>query len=138
MNKEYISKIMKYTCPSLLIGGVIFYLCCILKPNEVSTDIHFEHMDKVVHFLMYFGLSFVASFGYIYGEKGRIIILKMIVFAFILPILYGGLIEVLQYRYFEGRSGDWFDFLADFLGSLAVLPLALYFRRYLLNNIQND
>lgn len=128
----YALKVVKYTCPPILVAAVIFYLCCLIKPNEIPTEMFFEHMDKVVHFLMYFGLSLIASFGYIYGEKGHVIILKLIVFAFIVPILYGGLIEILQYRYFDGRSGDWFDFLADFTGSLAVLPLALYFRRYLL------
>jgi len=101
-------------------------------PGDDMPSISWPYTDKAVHFLMYFGLSAVASFGYIYGERGRIIVLKLIVFAFILPILYGGLIEIVQEYYFEGRYGDWFDLLADALGSLAVLPLALYFRRKLL------
>lgn len=131
MWNRYTMKVVKYTCPPILVAAVIFYLSC-LKTLDDMPDISWPYMDKVVHFLMYFGLSAVASFGYIYGEKGRVIILKLIIFAFALPILYGGLIEIIQEKYFEGRTGDWFDFLADALGSLTVLPLALIYRRKLL------
>jgi VanZ family protein len=89
--------------------------------------------DKIVHFLMYFGLSIVASLNYIYDKKGKIIILKLVAFAVLVPIIYGGLIEILQAEYFTERSGDWYDFLADVSGSLATLPFSLWFRRYLLN-----
>jgi VanZ family protein len=89
--------------------------------------------DKIVHFVMYFGLSVVASFNYIYDRKGKIIILKLVAFAILVPIVYGGLIEILQAEYFSGRSGDWYDFLADVLGSLSTLPFSLWFRHYLLN-----
>jgi VanZ family protein len=82
---------------------------------------------------MYLGLAGVASFNYIYDKKGHIIILKLIAFAILIPILYGGLIEIIQAEYFEERSGDWYDFLADVLGALASLPFSLWFRRLLLN-----
>ena len=133
MWNRYTMKILKYACPPILVAAIIFYLCCLITPDDIP-DASWPYTDKVVHFLMYFGLSGVASFGYIYGEKGRIIILKLIVFAILLPIIYGGLIEIIQEYYFEGRGGDWFDFLADALGSLTILPLALYFRRLLINS----
>lgn len=123
---------IKYASPPIFIAAVIFYLCCLATSDDMPS-ISWPYTDKVVHFLMYLGLSVVASFWYIYGEKGLVNVRKLIIYAFILPILYGGLIEILQHRYFEGRSGDWFDFLADVLGSLAALPLALYFRRILIN-----
>lgn len=122
---------MKYACPPILVAAVIFYLCCLAAGDDIPS-ISWPYTDKVIHFLMYLGLSGVASFWYIYGEKGRVNISKLIIYAFILPILYGGLIEILQDRYFEGRTGDWLDFLADILGALAALPLALYFRRILI------
>jgi len=128
-------KILKYIFPPLLVAAVIFYLCCIIQSNDVP-DVEWDFFiseDKVVHFLMYFGLSGVASFMYIYENKGRIIVLKLILFAILLPILYGGFIEILQDKYYPERSGDWFDFLADALGSLSVLPLALQVRRWYLN-----
>jgi len=34
------------------------------------------------------------------------------------PILYGGLLEILQHYFFPPRTGDWFDFLANAIGVL--------------------
>jgi VanZ family protein len=119
----------------MVIAVIIFYLCCLIPANDIP-DVEFEIFiptDKIVHFLMYFGLSVVASFNYIYDKKGKIIMLKLVVFAVLIPIIYGGLIEILQAEYFTERSGDWYDFLADVSGSLATLPFSLWFRHYLLN-----
>ncbi|MBD8390072.1 VanZ family protein [Dysgonomonas sp. BGC7] len=130
-----LKKIFKYSWPPAIVAIVIFYLCCLIPSDDVP-DVSLElpiATDKIVHFLMYFGLAGVASFNYIYDKKGKIIILKLIVFAILVPILYGGLIEILQYKYFPERSGDWYDFWADMLGALASLPLSLWFRRFLIN-----
>lgn len=130
-----LKRIFKYTWPPAIVAVIIFYLCCLIPTNDIP-DVEFNFfipMDKIVHFLMYFGLSIVASFNYIYDRKGKIIILKLVAFAILIPIVYGGLIEILQAEYFSGRSGDWYDFLADVLGSLSTLPFSLWFRRFLLN-----
>lgn len=129
-----LKRIFKYSWLPAIIAIVIFYLCCIISSDDVPDDI-FNFIiptDKIVHFLMYFGLAGVASFNYIYIKKGKIIILKLIVFAILIPILYGGLIEIIQDRYFPERSGDWYDFLADALGALATLPFSFWFRNFLL------
>ncbi|MDU1889370.1 MAG: VanZ family protein [Dysgonomonas sp.] len=129
-----LKKIFKYSWPPAIVALIIFYLCCLIPTDDIPSGFEFFiPTDKVVHFLMYFGLALVASFNYIYDKNGKIIILKLIVFAILIPILYGGLIEILQAEYFEGRSGDWYDFLADILGALASIPFSLWFRRFLLN-----
>lgn len=87
---------------------------------------------------MYFGLAGVASFNYIYARKGKIIILKLVVFAILIPIIYGGIIEIIQDEYFPERSGDWYDFLADILGALASLPFSFWFRQFLLDRQQTE
>lgn len=130
-----LKRIFRYTWPPAIVAVIIFYLCCLIPTNDIP-DVEFDFFiptDKIVHFLMYFGLSIVASFNYIYDRKGKIIILKLVAFAILVPIVYGGLIEILQAEYFIGRSGDWYDFLADVLGSLSTLPFSLWFRHYLLN-----
>lgn len=129
------SNLLKYIWLPSIVAITIFYLCCLIPSKNVpyvELDF-FIPADKIVHFLMYLGLSGIASFNYIYIRKGHIIILKLVVFAILIPILYGGLIEIIQAEYFPERSGDWFDFLADSLGSLTALPFALWFRKYLLN-----
>lgn len=128
-------KYFKYIWLPAIIAIIIFYLCCIMTSNDIP-DVEWEFFietDKIIHFLMYFGLSAVASFNYIYIKKGHIIILKLIAFTILVPILYGGLIEIIQSEYCIGRTGDWFDFGADTLGSLASLPFSFWFRRFMLN-----
>ena len=128
-------KFLRYTSVPIIISLVIFYLCCLISGEDVP-EVTIElpvGIDKVVHFCMYLGLSGATALNYIYGKKGRINKAKLAIGAFMIPILYGGLIEIIQALYCEGRSGDWFDFLADTLGSLAALPIAFYYRRYLLN-----
>lgn len=128
-------RMFRYTWPPAIVAIIIFYLCCLIPTSDVP-DVKFDFFvptDKIVHFLMYFGLAGVASFNYIYDKKGKIIILKLIVFAILVPIIYGGLIEILQDRYFPERSGDWYDFLADILGAIASLPFSFWFRQFMLN-----
>lgn len=130
-----LKKIFKYSWPPAIVAIIIFYLCCLIPTRDIP-EVGFDFFiptDKIVHFLMYFGLALVASFNYIYDKQGNIIILKLILFAIFIPILYGGLIEIIQNEYFPERSGDWYDFLADTLGALASLPLSLWFRRFLLD-----
>ncbi len=130
-----LGKILRYTWPPAIAAVIIFYLCCLITPSDMpDVDFHFFiPTDKVVHFLMFFGLALVASVNYIYYKKGHVIILKLIAFAVGIPILYGGAIEILQAEFFYPRTGDWYDFLADALGALASIPFSLWFRRMLLN-----
>lgn len=124
---------INYIWPPAIIATIIFYLSCLIAPSDVP-EVEFDfpiEVDKIVHFLMYFGLASVASFNYIFIHKGKIIILRMLAFAVLVPIIYGGLIEVLQDNYFD-RTGDWFDFLANSLGALSTIPFSLAFRKIML------
>ncbi len=52
--------------------------------------------------------------------------------AFILPLLMGGLIEILQANCTGGRrSGDWIDFLADSIGVILAQVICIPLARYL-------
>ena len=127
-------KLLKYSYIPIIISFIILYLCCFIPTNDIP-DIEIElfiPIDKVVHFCMYLGLSGATAINYIYLKKGKVDVTKMLLGAFLLPMLYGGFIELLQNYYFPPRSGDWFDFLADILGSLAALPIALEFKKYIL------
>lgn len=128
-----LKNVLKYSWVPIFISLIIFYLCCLIPTDDIP-DVKinfFIPTDKLVHFTMYFGLSLASAVNYIYVKRGDIVIWKMLLGAFLLPIIYGGLIEIIQENYFPPRSGDWYDFLADLLGSLAALPLALYAKKYL-------
>lgn len=125
--------LIRYSIVPIIISLVILYLCCFIPANdipEVSFDF-FIPMDKIVHFCMYLGLSGATAINYIHGERGFVNTHKLLIVAFLLPIFYGGLIEVLQHYFFPPRAGDWYDFLADALGSLTALPIAFQYKNYL-------
>ncbi len=49
--------------------------------------------------------------------------------AFGFPVVLGGVIELLQSYCTTYRGGDWFDFLADFLGALSAGLIISFFIR---------
>jgi VanZ family protein len=55
--------------------------------------------------------------------------------ATLLPILFGGIIELVQEQWFAPRSGEWIDWLADcigvIIGTIAILIInRLYHRQH--------
>lgn len=54
---------------------------------------------------------------------------KWLFTALLLPILYGGLIEILQENFFYPRTGDWWDWLADIVGTLIGCVVAFVVAR---------
>ncbi len=82
-------------------------------------------IDKVAHICMYFGLSVVIWLEYL-KYHDRLNWKKLVLFAILAPILYGGAMEIAQMTLTEHREGDWLDFLANSIGVLAG-ALAGYF-----------
>ena len=78
-----------------------------VKPPDVATFDSLIHLDKLIHFLMFFLSS--SWFALIYGEKHKIILISSLVF-------YGLFLELMQMQFFIFRSFEWFDWLADSMG----------------------
>ena len=74
-----------------------------------------DGMDKVVHFFMYLVLT-VACVLDIHFNKNSLSDKIKISYCILFPILLGGILEILQWKFTVSRSGDWFDMLADTLG----------------------
>ena len=79
-------------------------------------------IDKLIHFLAYSVLGFVWTiwWGVSFG-------LKRFLHLYILLLLYGILIESLQERVNPMRSFDWWDLLANCLGIMCGIIIAVYF-----------
>lgn len=90
-------------------------------------ELHLENMelsDKWAHTLMYAGLTAVMLFDTNY-EKLKQGMVTLPLWLVIIPIAYGGLMELLQAYCTNGnRSGDWLDFIANSIGSILVYALA--------------
>ena len=95
----------------------IFYMSITPSTGEYDGP-RFEGMDKAVHFVFYF-LLVLAICRDFFRQSTPFASRKMVVWAIILPILYGGLIEILQENFFPPRTAEWGDWLADIAGVLA-------------------
>lgn len=85
---------------------------------DTERYITIPHFDKVVHFVFYFvacvlGVLFIRE-----KTKEEIPSIKAIVVIGIATIIFGIIIEILQYTITVDRTGDFFDGLANSVGSL--------------------
>ncbi len=117
----------------VIVALVIVYLCCLIPPRDIPRVDSALPIDKVVHFLMYVGLAGSCFFSYIHltVNGSRFSRILAFLWCLMIPVLFGGLIEIIQNKYCPGRSGDWYDFLADSLGVLFVLPFAIWYKHFI-------
>ena len=101
-----------------------FYNIENLKPDKFEL---FENADKLIHLIMYFGLTVVLLFEYRLAQAEKWS--KQYIIS-LYPVILGALIEILQHYLTEGRSGEWLDLVANVTGIL----IALLVFRFLKNN----
>lgn len=102
-----------YPVSCLLI--VFIWIMCFGTPPSTPLD-NVTLIDKWVHTGMFTFLCGTIWFEYL--RKHTVVIrAKLIVFAWIIPVIMGGAIELLQ-AYCTGgrRSGEFLDFVADAIG----------------------
>lgn len=78
--------------PSVVWGLIILFFS--VAPLELKTPIGAGYLDKIAHFTLYLILAFLFAWGLRFSGKAPSV--KNIVFALILTIGYGILIEILQ------------------------------------------
>lgn len=109
-----------------ILAVIVFLVICYLslfKPPSIG-EVSIPHLDKVVHFCMYFGFSsilwvdfFRSNEPHNYNNKRGWLI------GGFLPILLSGCIELLQEYCTSYRGGEWLDLLANSLGVLSASSL---------------
>lgn len=119
--------LIRYTLLPLLIGAIIFIVTCLITPEQVPEMPKDVLWDKLAHFGMFFLLSAISMYYYFKLHKSNPLILKWIFWGFIIPVIYGGLIELLQKYVFSYRGAEWGDWVADILGSLTATIFAIIF-----------
>ena len=99
---------------SLTIVFAVIYLS-FFRPPSIRTSI--TNIDKLAHLLMYGGLSGIIWIEFIRSHnKFGGSISKGWIAAFICPIAFSGIVELLQEYATRHRSGDWMDFAANTIG----------------------
>jgi VanZ family protein len=96
-----------------VLTAVVLYLALMPSPPQ-QIDLGW---DKLNHATAFAALTISGCFGFP-GSRRMVLLLLLAVLAL------GGLIEVLQ-AYVPGRSSDWFDLLADSVGMLCGVVVAL-------------
>lgn len=106
-------KTLLYLCLALIWLIEITYLSLFLVEDNTSNSwLDFPHKDKLGHFGFYFGFVFLWN---LYFTNIQQSVLKKIV---IVAILYGVLMEILQYIMPYGRMFDVKDMLANITGAI--------------------
>lgn len=103
---------------SILVAAAILYASLLREPHVRLNVVH--NMDKLAHFVAYFVLG--VSLTHALFRDGRTFLSRAL-WAVLLPVAYGGIIELLQGAFFAPRTADWQDFLANTTGALAAYVL---------------
>jgi len=83
----------------------------------------FPEIDKVVHFSMYFGLSFLACWSFEIRRDRMIPIYLLLTGVF----MYGVLMEILQRTMHNGRNFEFMDMVANLTGAIVGILIYRYF-----------
>lgn len=111
---KYILKYLKRYPLSILTFCAIVYLS-LFKPSDGMKLQLFEGMDKVAHFCMYAGLSFIIWFEFFRVHEKRNSF-KAFLAMFLIPLIFSGVMEILQSELTTYRSADILDFLFNIAG----------------------
>ncbi len=112
---------------SCILFAVIWYVSFFRPPKTQLDEIMF--IDKIVHALMYGGTCMVLWLEYRFRHN-RPDYEKLFFWAWLMPIIMSGTIELIQEYFTDGRrSGDWGDLAANATGvTLAAVMGWLMYR----------
>jgi VanZ family protein len=117
--------LLRYMFLPLLVGFIIFIGTCVTGPETVPDLPSSLPWDKIVHFGMFFLLSAVSLLDYYKLHDESPPVFRWIFWGFVIPVIYGGVIEILQKYIFTSRSAEMGDWIADMLGSAMATLLAI-------------
>jgi VanZ family protein len=118
---------------AVLWTGLITYFC-LIQSSAIPT-IEIPNLDKCVHTFFYFVFTFVW---FLFFRKQLQIAngFKPLFFSFLLSLIFGIIIEILQEVITTTRQADIFDVFANLTGSiLAILTVLICNKLNVLNSI---
>lgn len=110
------------TWPAFLWAIFIFVLSVIQVPQP-KRDLVIPHLDKIVHFVLYFILMILA----LKGNTNANLKLGLLTFS---VIIYGVFIELVQHYFVINRFFDFWDIAANTAGTLLGLILGRQVLKY--------
>lgn len=119
---KILDRIPRFLTSAVVTAGVL-YLTLAPRPFGSVRIPLFEGADKVVHFMMFLAMAFAYHFDFRSGKK-PVDEARLMGWIFVSLSAFGGLIELAQWKMRMGRSGDWYDLLADIAGAVYGIILA--------------
>ena len=119
---------------SIIIVGIILFLSFFNPPETPLNEVN--NIDKVLHFIMYFGFCTVLWFEY-FRSHVQADPKRLIPWAIIAPIIFSGLIEIGQQTLTPTRAADWYDFLFNSLGCLFAALFSQVVTRRVLKHLKD-
>ena len=119
MGRKIIDNIPAYQ-PTVAVLVAVLYLTLLPQPLGEEEISLFDGADKVVHFIMFGGLT--GTFIFDRFRISRPLTLRGALMAALVSAMLGALVEYLQYSMHMGRAGnDIYDALANTLGAFTAV-----------------
>ena len=109
---------------TVIVTLAIIDLTLVPKPLPDIQVPLWEHTDKVVHALMFGGFVAACCLDYMRKKQISHISKRIMLTIIIIATAFGGIIEILQNAMGLGRSGDYFDLIADFAGIIIFAAIS--------------
>jgi len=109
---------LKYTKWALLWALVILILCGI--PGKDIPEVSIINFDKFIHASLFFILLLLTVRGFTLQKTVVLFYTFPKMSAFILCVIYGGTVELMQGAFFVDRTADINDFFANSFGCLVA------------------
>lgn len=114
----FLKKIIIHYWKTIIIISGILYLS-FAPPSTFKGVPSFENEDKLVHIIMYGALTCVLIFDYKqYVKSNPMSALAFFLICLLIPVILGGMVEILQPIYFAPRTAEWIDWFSDITGVL--------------------
>ena len=108
---------------SIVWGLFILYMSLIREYNLTFLP-EFSWRDKLFHAAAYFIFGLLLGYELRKDQISGVAYWSVLIF---LPVIFGGIIELLQHYCFAPRVGDWFDFAANTIGVLIACLICRIF-----------
>lgn len=116
---------MRYL-PTILVCTLVLILSVINTGVLPKTDV--PSADKIVHTIMYFGITLILMLNQTRYLR-EVISHKQMWFAFLFSVSFGTLMEVIQH-FLPWRSGSIYDFIANTIGVIIAIVVMLIATHY--------
>lgn len=118
---------LKYNKSTIFFFLLIFIACFLPGNNLPKTTI--SNLDKLVHFVMFFGLAMSMFIGFVKQNQYPALHYRAVRYTLIFCYSYSMFTELVQHFFIPNRTFEFLDFLADSAGVTMALGLFLIVTR---------